>query len=386
MNNKKVGIGIGAALLVIILLVIILILGLKEKTTYKVTFDSGNNSINEVIEVDENGTVSKPTDPTKEGYVFEGWYYNGEKFDFSSKITDDIVLKAKWTSVDVKKWTITFDSNGGNDVDNMIIENGQTIKSVPEVEREGYTFVGWFYNNQEFDFDTVITKNITLKAKWQVEDKPVSGTTTPTTVKYSVKFDSNGGTSVKTQTVIKNGVAKKPGDPVRAGYTFVGWYNDNVLYNFSSKVIKNITLTAKWEKAITKYTVTFDTDGGNQIASQTVESGKTATKPTNPIKEGYTFVGWYNGNTEFDFATTISSNITLTAKYTKDVVVSYVIEDVPNTLYKQAKLYILKNGEKVKGTIDITNDSNETITKKVEASGLDIVKDIYTYSNPKAAN
>lgn len=317
MSNKKVGIGIGVTLLIVILLLVILIFGLKDKAVYKVTFDLGNNNVNEVIEVKEDGIVSKPTDPTKDGYVFEGWYYNDEKFDFSTKITEDITLEARWTSESAKTWTVSFNTNGGNKIDALTVEDGKTLTNLPNPTKNGYTFEGWYYNGLEFDITTVITKNITLDAKWEQEKKTVSGSTTPATVKYSVSFNSDGGTTVKTQTVVKGGLATEPTDPVKAGYTFVGWYNGNVLYDFSTKVTQNITLTAK---------------------------------------------------------------------YTKDVVVSYIIEDVPNSLVNQAKLYILKDGVKVQGTIDVTNESNRTITKTVEATGLDIVKGIYTYSNPKAAN
>jgi len=317
MSNKKVGIGIGVTLLIVVLLIVILVFGLKDKATYKVTFDLGNNSASEVIDVREDGTVSKPADPTKEGYVFEGWYYNGEKFDFSTKITEDITLEAKWTSESAEVWTVSFNTNGGNNIEELTVEDGKTLTSLPTPKKNGYTFEGWYYNGSEFDLTTVITKDITLDAKGEQEKKPASGSTTPTTVKYSVSFNSDGGTTVKTQTVVKDGLATEPTDPVKTGYTFIGWYNGNVLYDFSTKVTQNITLTAK---------------------------------------------------------------------YTKDVVISYIIEDVPNSLVNQAKLYILKDGVKVQGTIDVTNESNKTITKTVEATGLDIVKGIYTYSNPKAAN
>lgn len=384
MGNKNVIIGIGISILIVIFATIILIFGLKEDNTYKVTFDSGNNGKHEVVEVTENGIVSKPANPTKEGYTFEGWYYNGEKFDFSSKITKDIILEARWSEAAVQKWTVTFDSNGGNNIEDLNVEDGKVIVDVPAPERDGYSFIGWYYGNEEFDFNTVITKNLTLTAKWKKQEKPVSGTNTA--VSYSVKFDSNGGSSIKTQNVEKNKTVLKPNNPVRDGYAFIGWYNGNVLYNFSSKVTKDITLTAKWEKIVPKYTVTFNSDGGSSITSQTVEDGKTATKPSNPIKSGYTFIGWYNGSTEFNFDTQIRSNITLIAKYTKEVVISYVIEDVPNSLYNQAKLYILKDGIKVKGTIDVTNSEGKIITKTVDTNGIDIVKDTYTYSNPKIVN
>ena len=78
------------------------------------------------------------------------------------------------------------------------------------------------------------------------------------------------------------------------------------------------------EKPATTYTVTFDTDGGSSVESQTVESGKTATKPADPTKSGektsYVFLGWYNGDTAFDFASAISADITLKAKWLEDFV------------------------------------------------------------------
>ena len=71
--------------------------------------------------------------------------------------------------------------------------------------------------------------------------------------------------------------------------------------------------------AVKNYTVTFDSDGGSEVASQTVECGKTATKPTDPAKSGektsYAFMGWYNGDSAFDFASAIKSDVTLKAKW-----------------------------------------------------------------------
>lgn len=380
MENKKIGVGIAVLVLMTILLTVMLIFGLKSETTYKVIFDSNNNGSKQIIEVKKDNTISKPNDPVREGYTFEGWYYNGEKFDFTTKIDKDITLEAKWSSVVVSKWVVTFDSNGGSKVASITIEDKKVISSVPTPTREDYTFEGWYYNNQEFDFDSAITKNITLTAKWKKVEKPVSGEVT--TVKYSVKFNSNGGTTVKSQTVEKYKTAIKPSDPVRAGYTFAGWYNGDVLYDFSSKVTQNITLTAKWEKVVSKYTVTFK-DGEEVLSTKTVEEGHVVSKPANPTKDGYNFIGWYNGNAEFNFDNKINTNLELTAKWEKHVVISYEIIDVPNSTAKQARLYILKDGVRVKGTIDITNEENKTITKNVDVNGLDIIKGMHKYSNPK---
>jgi len=444
MERKKVGIGIGVIAL-LFLIVIILIFGLKDKT-YNVTFNTGTN--NEIVEVKANDTVSNPSNPTKEGYTFDGWYYNGVKFDFTTKITKDIVLEAKWIS-NLESFTVTFNTDGGSSINSQTVEDGKTLNVPNSPTKKGYTFVGWYYNGEEFDFNTAITKNITLKAVWK------KSSSTETT-KYTVTFNTDGGNSINSQTVLKNGKVVKPADPKKDGYTFLGWYYNGSKYDFSSKVTKNITLTAKYTKnpvVVTKYTVTFDTDGGSNVASQTVELGKLATKPADPTKEGYTFVGWYYNGSEYNFATKVTKNITLTAKYTKNPVVvtkytvtfntdggsnvaSQTVEsgklatkpadptkdgytflgwyhngskydfsskvtgnitltakynpvvkmeivDVPNTTAHQAKLYIVQGTTKVRGTVDVTNSNGVTITKTVEVTGLDIIKGMYNYSNPK---
>ena len=142
-----------------------------------------------------------------------------------------------------------------------------------------------------------------------------------TTTKYTVKFDMQGhGTQVASQTVEKNKYATKPTNPTATGYKFVHWYttDEDVEFNFSAtKITSNITLYAKWESSVTKYTVTFDMQGhGTQVPKQTVEKNKYATKPANPTADGYKFVRWYTTNqeVEFNFATTkITANITIKA-------------------------------------------------------------------------
>ena len=139
---------------------------------------------------------------------------------------------------------------------------------------------------------------------------------------YTVTFDSYGGTPVPPAQEVEYGLtATKPADPTLKGYTFAFWYlgedeQNATAYDFNTPVTENITLTAKWN--INKYTVAFNTDGGTPVPpAQEVEYGHTATKPVEPTLKGYTFVGWYlDGEEEpFDFGTTITSDITLTAKW-----------------------------------------------------------------------
>ncbi len=136
-----------------------------------------------------------------------------------------------------------------------------------------------------------------------------------------VTFVSNGGTSVTTQTIKEGGKAKKPADPKRTGYTFDGWYTDSALtkaYDFSSTVSNDLTLYAKWTKSLC--TVTFKSNGGTSVDSQSVAGGKTAAKPTDPTRSGYKFAGWYTDSAltkAYDFSAAVVDDLTLYAKWTK---------------------------------------------------------------------
>ena len=115
--------------------------------------------------------------------------------------------------------------------------------------------------------------------------------------------------------------AKPETEPVKEGYAFGGWYTDkdcNTEYNFETAVKADVTIYAKW--TINSYKVTFDTNGGSEVSGQTVEWNKLAAKPeTEPVKEGYTFGGWYadkDCNTEYNFEAAVKADVTIYAKWT----------------------------------------------------------------------
>ncbi|MBW5445103.1 hypothetical protein GE107_03365 [Cohnella sp. CFH 77786] len=139
--------------------------------------------------------------------------------------------------------------------------------------------------------------------------------------KYKVTFESNGGSAIESQTVNHGGIAMEPTAPTKSGYSFAGWYQDTELtipFIFSmTPITGTITLYAKWTK--NSYTVTFESNGGSVIESQTVNHGGIAVEPTAPTKSGYSFAGWYQDielTIPFVFSTTpITGNITLYAKW-----------------------------------------------------------------------
>ena len=133
---------------------------------------------------------------------------------------------------------------------------------------------------------------------------------------FTVSFDSDGGSAVASQTVKEKESATEPAAPTKSGFNFVEWQLDGAKYDFSSKVTKDITLKATWKEK-EKFTVSFDSDGGEEVASQTVVEGSTATKPADPYKEGVFFAEWQLDGKTFDFSTPITSNITLKATWSE---------------------------------------------------------------------
>ena len=298
--------------------------------TYNVAFDSdGGDSITS-IEIKEGEVLTQPDTPVKEGYIFTGWTLNGEPYDFTEKITGDITLKATWEEKkpDVIYFTITFDTTGGSELNPITVESGGTALRPGDPVMDGYVFKEWQLNGVLYDFSQPVTSDITLTAIWEeviVPEEPEEPEKPEEddSVKYTVKFNSDGGSKVKDQTVKEGDKAKKPSSPTKKGYVFKSWQLDGKDYNFNSKVTKDITLKATWEKAKVTYTVKFDSAGGTAVASQTVAENGKASTPSVPKKTGYLFNGWYYNGKEYNFNSVVTSNITLKAQW---VIVKYTIK------------------------------------------------------------
>ena len=151
---------------------------------------------------------------------------------------------------------------------------------------------------------------------------------------YKVEFDSDGGSAVTSQTVKAKECATEPAAPTKSGYKFVEWQLDGTKYDFSSKVTKDITLKAVW-RTLENFIVTFDSDGGEEVASQTVVEGGVVVKPADPYKEGSFFAEWQFNGVKYDFATPVTANLTLKA----------VWNSIPLAGGEEGKLYNYKYAE-----------------------------------------
>ncbi len=194
-----------------------------------------DDKVYKTIATKENTAVSKPSNPTKTGYKFVEWQLNGEKFDFNTKITSEITLKA--TFEEVTSYTVTFDKDNGSNKETKTVNAGDKVTKPSDPTKSGYKFVEWQLNGSKYDFSKAVNSDITLKAKWEQEK-----------TKYTVRFNNDDDTEITTQTVEEGAKAKKPADPVKEGYRFIEWLYNHQAYNFDNPVTANIVLTARYEK------------------------------------------------------------------------------------------------------------------------------------------
>ena len=163
--------------------------------------------------------------------------------------------------------------------------------------RAGYTQVGWSTvdgGEKVYGFEDVYTKNeaLTLYPVWN-------------TNKYTITFDTNGGSEIAPITQDYGTQIAAPANPTRKGYTFKGWDKEIP----ETMPAENITVKAQWK--INQYTITFDTNGGSEIAPITQDYGTEITAPDNPTRKGYTFRGW-----DKEIPKTMpAENITITARW-----------------------------------------------------------------------
>jgi uncharacterized repeat protein (TIGR02543 family) len=283
---------------------------------YTVTYNA-NNADNGSIPADQTKIenvgltlADNSANLVRTGYIFNGWNTQndglGTHYDVSATYTDNayLTLYAEWK---INSYTVSFDAQGGAPAPgNQTVAYGNKITKPSDPSKTGYTFAGWYNGNTVWDFaNDTVSGVMTLTAHW-------------TAINYTVSFDAQGGTPAPgNQTVAYGNKVTKPSDPSKTGYTFAGWYTGNTAWDFANDTVSGaMTLTAHWTAI--NYTVSFDAQGGTPApGNQTVAYGNKVTKPSDPSKSSYTFAGWYNGNTAWDFANdTVSGAMTLTAHWT----------------------------------------------------------------------
>ncbi|MCD8295165.1 MAG: InlB B-repeat-containing protein [Clostridia bacterium] len=312
-----------------------------DDTTYTVIFNYNyTGSSNDTVQVKSGDTVAKPTDPSREGYVFDDWYTDrncteGNEYVFSTPVTQNLVLYAGWLSTSA---TVTFNYNyvGAPAVSTQTVDLGGNAVAPVDPVRDRYEFTGWYTDaactdSNKFDFNTAISADITLYAGWM-----------QTLIEVTYNLNYTGAQEMEAFYIdAGNSFAKPETDPEREGYDFSGWYTDascTASYDFESVPTGDIILYAGW--TVTVLTVTFNTNyDGLTVESQSVEYGGTASEPT-VERSGYICIWQLDGSeTEYDFSTPVTQDITLEASWESEssdyytVTFYYNYDGAPSDVY-----------------------------------------------------
>ena len=206
---------------------------------------------------------------------------------------------------------VKFDVDGGSLVDAQIIVEGAKVIKPNNPTKEHYTFDAWYHDelltNAVNFADDEFEDSETLYAKW-------------TPVNYTATFVAGESlTDPAVATVAYGSLVTQPADPVNAGFLLTAWTLDEEgkeEFNFATDIIsENVVLYAQWAQAVT---VNFDSNDGSEVGAQIIPVGSLATEPEPPTLDDNTFVGWYTDvalQEAYDFATPVTANITLYAKW-----------------------------------------------------------------------
>lgn len=204
----------------------------------------------------------------------------------------------------------------------------------------------------------------------------------PAPESIEVTFELDGGVGVGSVTVVSGQTIDKPADPKKDNFIFAGWYTDATFateFDFTKPITATTTIYAKWTPEPTKYTVTFK-DGDTETLVKVVENQKVP-KPTDPTKQGYNFLGWYDGNTIFDFNIAITADKTLTAKWEAKPVVPVVkVLTITERYYDNGRFYgkvTDSNGLGVKDATVSLYDYNGSLVRTAVTTDANGYFDIY---------
>ena len=239
------------------------LVGCNKEVTYTVTFNSALGSTVESQTVKENETVVKPTDPTREGYVFGGWTYNGVEYDFATPVTSDLTLTAKWNQL----FTVTFKDGNGNVISEQHVEPGQSATAPAEnPTKEGYIFKGW-----KEDF-TNVQEDLVITPKFEEAE-------------YTIVFKVFGEVYSSSK-LLYGEMISAPLEKEIDGYEFKGWDNE------SDEVTGDMVINAIYEPI--EYSLEFYL-GANKFEKFTT-TYNIEESPALPTISGYgyEFEGWFD--------------------------------------------------------------------------------------------
>ena len=364
----------------IILLSFVTLTACDNDAVYNVTFKV--DGVETVVDVVDGGKVTEPTNPTKNGYDFIGWYNGETKWSFDSVVSGNVTLEGKFSA---KNYSITYDLAGGSvetaNPTTYTIESENITLTNPT--KDYYNFLGWDAG------DGVANSNVTIN-KGSVGNKTFTAKYAP--ISYSITYDLGGGitTNPTTYTVEDTFTLNVP---VKNESNFIGW-----TWEGQTTPILEVTIEAGTygNKAFVAnyaeiYSITYDLAGGNVAIDNPISYSEFSEEFTlnNPTKADCIFVGWtYEGQTEPQLTVTIekgsTGNKTFTANY--ETIFTVDTNGVITSVNEKALTYTVLNIPATINGVTVVNVKDSVLslaTNVVEFTtnnpGLKVVDgDLYT--------
>jgi uncharacterized repeat protein (TIGR02543 family) len=297
----------------------------KPSAIATVTFDAdGGTPATQTRTVESGGSIgisNMPSDPARDGYVFDGWRTGqnggGTEFTDSTTVTGDRRVYAKWTAI---QYTVSFDADGGSPAaQTRMVNSGDSIgdsNMPPDPVKTGFAFDGWYTEQNgggtPFTASTIVTADSAVYATWRI-------------LQHTVTFDADGGSPARQTKRVVNGDSignsNMPPNPVKSGHTFSGWHKGRdgggTEFTATTTVTGDMVVYADWRAvSASECTVLFDPNGGSSAAEiRTVRKNSyVGDMPSDPVMSGYTFNGWRTGQNSgisFTALTLVIENLTV---------------------------------------------------------------------------
>ena len=276
---------------------------------YTITFNSNEGSFVEAITQNYNTEVTAPTNPTRTGYTFSGWFGDVARENAYTFITipaENITVYAGWV---INSYTITFNTDGGTDVSSISANYQVLIVLDATPEKEGHIFKGFSYQDQLITEITIPAFDIEIQVIYEVIPNAL----------FTVTFDTNGGNKIdNVELKFRDSLTPHIQIPTKVGYTFIGWYDyfNEQAFNEALMPARHLNLYARWSINTYRITYNFNNQTPNLVESLVYE--QRINYPSIPEKTGFDFVHWtrdYSINTPFILDKMPPGNIELFAYY-----------------------------------------------------------------------
>ena len=355
MKNKKTIIAIVSAIVLIAIIAIVAIIIMKNNKKYTITFDTQGGNTIEAIEVKANETLVLPKNPEKEGYIFLHWVDEEDKpVSNNFKVTKDMKLIAKWAEPTQELITVSFDTDGGSKIEDIVLIKGEPLKLPDNPIKDGYIFKNWVSKDEieipVYD-DALLSEDIVLKAIWEKEEKKKEQTTTTNKNDKIPQTPSQGNQNEQPTTtptpenqnvevtdisLNKNSLGLIIGnsDTLTANITPSNATNKSVTWSSSNSSIISVDNSGKvTAKAIGSATITAKTANGKEASATVTSDVKNIT-----LTVGNQTISKYGTIT----STTITANIDSNGYSVPNSLITW---SAPDATGYTAPAYISTNGK-----------------------------------------